>query len=49
MFFYSTTMKWILWISLEKIAKVTIWSLLVHMAHALLGTMIIYGGWNMKV
>jgi hypothetical protein len=49
MFFYAKIMKWILWISLGKIAKVSIWSLLVHIAYALFETMIISGEWIMKV
>jgi hypothetical protein len=49
MFFHPNVLKWILYISSAKIALAQIWSVIVYLAYAFLGSVIISGEWIMKV
>jgi hypothetical protein len=49
MFFHPTVLKWILYISAAKIALAQAWSVIVYLAYAFVGSVIIFGEWIMKV
>ncbi len=49
MFFNPTVLKWILYISAAKIALAQAWIVIVYLAYAFLGSVIISGEWIMKV
>jgi hypothetical protein len=49
MFFHPTVLKWILYISAAKIALAHIWSVIVYLAYASFGSIVISGEWIIKV